>query len=221
MLRLLSRIFSLAACGALVLGAGSASALSTVYSALGSVMAQDNTAAGGACTFATCNVAVTGTLVIDDDGLGNVTLTSLQLSHNGYEVGPAGLISIVIDRDFINLGQGNSVLGTGTTLNGVTSFGSAQIYQYGSTTCTALLFPCVLAGLPDGASPLTSPIGPLAFGNWTFDAFGNLSASIQYTNQNGAIEQLTLAGTIVPEPSTILLVAAGVVGLAIRRRSTV
>ena len=221
MLRLLSRIFSLAAFGALVLGAGSASALSTAYSAtVGSLMAQDNTAAGGACTFATCNVAVTGTIVIDDDGVGGVTITDLSLSHNPYQVGPAGLISILIDRDFINLGQ-VPLAGSGTTLNGVTAFGSAPVYQYGSTTCTPIVFPCVLAGLPTGVSPLTSPIGPLAFGNWNFDAFGNLSAQIQYTNQGGAIEQLTISASPVPEPSTMLLVAAGVVGLAIRRRSAV
>jgi hypothetical protein len=222
MLRLLSRIFSLAACGALVLGAGSASALSFAYNASpGSVMAQDNTVAGGACTFATCNVPVTGTILIDDDGIGNVTITNLSLSHNGYEVGPAGLISVVIDRDFINLGQ-VPVLGSGTTLNGVTTFGVASVYQYGSTTCTPIVFPCVLAGLPTGVSPLATPI-PINLGNWAFDAFGNLSAVIQYTNQAGAIEQLTLGAspTPVPEPSTIALVAAGLVGLAIRRRSSI
>jgi hypothetical protein len=219
MLRLLSRMFSLAACGALLLGAGSASALSTAYIATGSVMAQDNTVAGGACTFATCNVAVTGSLALDDDGLGNVTLTGLALAHNGYEVGPAGLISVVIDRDLITLG-GGPVLGAGSTISSVVAFPATMFAQVGTTTCTPIIFPCVAAGLPNGISPLTSPI-PIDLGNWNFDAFGSFTATIVYTNQNGAIEQLTLNGVPVPEPGTALLMAVGLVGVAIRRRSQV
>jgi PEP-CTERM motif-containing protein len=218
MLRLLSRIFSLAACGAFVLGAGSASALSTVYTVDGfSSMAQDNTAAGGSCTFATCNVPVTGTVTIDDDGVGNVTLTNVSVAHNGYQVGPAGLISIVIDRDSISLGAG-PVLGSGSTISSVVSFPATSFAQVGTTTCTAIVFPCALAGLPDGVSPLTSPI-PISLGNWTFNNFGGWSAQMLYTNQAGAKEVLTLGA--VPEPNTIALVAAGLVGLAIRRRSSI
>lgn len=217
MLRLLSRMISLAACGVLLLGAGSASALSTVYSVSGgSQMAQDNTVAGGACTFATCNIPVNGTVTLDDDGVGNVTLQALSLNHAGYQVGPAGLISIVIDRSSITLG-GGPVLGAGATISSLVAFPATTFAQVGNTTCTGLLFPCALAGLPNGASPLTSPI-PITLGNWTFDAFGNLFASMEYTNQAGAIEQLTLGAFVVPEPSTALLLTVGLVGMVVRRR---
>jgi hypothetical protein len=213
---LLSRMFSLALCGAALLFASSAMAIPITYPMTGSTMSQDNSAAGGACTHATCNVAVTGNLTLDDDGLGNITLTQLNLAHPGYQVGVPGLLSVVITRNQITLGAG-SVAGTGSTINSIVSFPGTSFAQIGTTNCTAIAFPCAIAGLPNGISPLTTPI-PIPLGNWSFDAFGNFTATVVYTNQNGAVEHLNLVGT-VPEPGTALLLATGLVGLAARRRS--
>ena len=113
---LLSRMFSLALCGAALLFASSAMATPITYPMTGSTMSQDNTAAGGACTHATCNVAVTGNLTLDDDGLGNVTLTQVNLAHPSYQVGPGlPVLSVIITRNAITLGAG-SVAGTGSTI---------------------------------------------------------------------------------------------------------
>ena len=210
MLRLLSRMLSLAVCGAFVLVAGSASALTT-YKMAGSLMSITN---AGGC--APCTVPVNGKISLDDDGLGNVTLTNVNLSHQAYQVGAPALLSVLIDRDSITLAAG-PVAGTGATISSVVSFPATQFAQVGTTTCTAVLFPCAFVPLPDGQSPLTSPI-PITLGNWTFDGLGNFTASITYTPNPNGNEILTLTGTPVPEPGSIVLVAAGLVGLAIRRR---
>src|SRR5262245_4661168 len=64
-----------------LLCAGSASALSQTFTLIaGSTMTTVN---GGG----THVVAVTGSLTLNDDGVGNVTLTDLSLSHVAYEVG--------------------------------------------------------------------------------------------------------------------------------------
>jgi hypothetical protein len=215
MLRLLSRKFSLAVCGVVSLLASSAMALPVLYDMTGSTMSIVN---AGGCN--PCTVAVTGTLILDDDGLGNVLLRNFNLAHDGYQVANPALVSVIIDRDLI---QTNvvSVLGSGTTVSGNAVMGTTGIQQVGTTTCTAGLFPCVVAGLPDGVSPLASPIGPIDLGTWAFDAFSNFtSGGIVYTANAQATETLTLVGTqVIPEPGTMLLVAAGVVGLALRRRA--
>ena len=199
------------ALGALLL-AGSASALPVTFNVAGSTMSMVNQVCNP------CVVPVTGTITIDDDGLGNVTLTDVSLAHAPYEVGLAAFVSVIIDRDSISLGAG-PVVGSGSTAGGIVSFGSTTFDQVGTTTCTAGAFPCSITGLPDGSTPLLSPVGPLALGNWAFDLLGNLnSASIVYTNQGGtnpAVETLHL----VPEPGTAALLVAGLVGMALRRRA--
>lgn len=213
MLRLLTRSLPLLAAALLV--AGSASALPTTYYMWpGTQMSMVNQlCAPGACT-----VPVTGTIELDDDGLGNVTLTDVNLTHIPYQVGLVGLISIVIDRDSITLGAG-SVAGTGSTLTSVL-FGSTSFAQVGTITCTGGVVSCATAGLPAGASALASPI-PVTLGTFTFDGLGGFTASILYTSTAQATETLTLNGstTFIPEPGTGLLVAMGVFGLALRRRA--
>ena len=140
-----------------------------------------------------CTVPVTGTIKLDDDGAGNVTLTKVNISHVGYEVGAAGLLSVVIDRDSITLGAG-PVAGTGSTISSVVSFPATQFAQVGTTNYVhPVVFPCGVASPPPGVSPLSSPI-PITLGNWTFDAFGALTASIIYTANPQATETLNLVG---------------------------
>jgi hypothetical protein len=169
-LALLSAKFSLPlALGALLL-AGSASAISTTYDVAGSTMSMVNQIC------APCTVPVTGSITIDDDGLGNITLTTVALSHGPYEVGFPSFVSVVLDRDAIGLGLGVAT-GTGTTVGGNVAFGSTTFYQYGTSTCTAGALPCVITGLPDGPSPLVIGVGPVALGNWAFDLLGNLTSA--------------------------------------------
>lgn len=199
--------------------AGSASALIISYDMTGSEMSMVNTVAGGPCN--PCLVPVTGSLTLIDDEVGNITLSSLNLAHVGYEVGTPGIVSVVIERTAITLGAG-PVGGAGSTLGSNVLFGLTDIAQTGTTTCTPGIFSCALAGLPAGSSPLASPLTDIDLGNWIFDGLRDLSsASIVYTNQSGAVETLNLVGTatIIPEPATMLLVAAGLVGMAVRRRA--
>ena len=137
--------------------------------------------------------------------------------HGPYQVGNPALVSVVSQRDAIGA-RGGPVRAPVLRSARAASFPVPTLFnQVGTSTCTTVLFPCVVAGLPEGVSPLPSPI-PITIGALNFDAFGNFTASIVYTVNPNATETLTLVGT-VPEPSTMLLVAAGVVGLVLRRRA--
>ena len=77
---MLSAKFSLPlALGALLL-AGPASALSSTYDVAGSTMSMVNQVCNP------CVAAVTGTITLEDDGLGNVTLTDVSLAHASKSV---------------------------------------------------------------------------------------------------------------------------------------
>jgi hypothetical protein len=177
----------------------------------GSTMTTTN--AGGAHI-----VAVTGSVTLDDDGLGNVTLTDMSLSHVGYQVGFPPFISIILTRPAINLGAG-SVVGTGSFLTTAT-FGSTDIAQPGAGgVCTSGIVTCVSNGLPEGAFPLPNPLTGVALGTWTFAGVGTaLDAVFQYgPTVSGSTDVLHIIAA-VPEPSTMALVVMGLAGLAIRRR---
>ena len=208
---MLSLKFSLPLVLGALLFAGPALAVSKTFNlTLGSQMTTVN--AGGA-HFA----PVSGSVTLDDDGLGTVTLTDMSLSHAGYEVGSPPFISIVLTRPAINLGAG-PVAGSGSFATSAT-FGSTDIAQPGGTGfCTDGILTCAANGLPTGAFPLPSPLTGVALGTWIFSGSGTqLLATFQYgPTVSGSTDTLTIIAG-VPEPSTIVLVAMGLVGLGIGR----
>ena len=213
-MRLRSRILPLLAVGAFSLP-GPAPAVSTTYYATSEArMSMVNQACSP------CTVPVTGSVTLDDDGSGNVALTDVSLAHEPYQIGLAGFVSIVLDRDSISLGAG-SVAGTGSTQSSVV-LGPTTLAHVGTITCGSGILTCgSVLGIPDGTFPLPSVAVDL--GTWTFDGLGGLSTSIVYTMRGGAIsatETLFLFGstTPIPEPGTCLLVAAGLIGFSLRRR---
>lgn len=215
-MRSLFRSLPLLGAGALFL-AGSASALpTTYYMTSGSQMSIVNQAC------APCTVPLTGSVTLDDGGSGNVALTSVSLAHDPYQVALPAFISIVLDRDSISLGAG-SVAGTGSTLASAL-FGPTLLANVGTVSCISGILTCTgVLGAPDGTYPLPSPVG-VDLGTWTFDGLGGLSASFVYTQLSGAnpsTETMFLVGssTPIPESETSLLVAIGVLGLALRRRA--
>jgi hypothetical protein len=214
---LLSRKFPLPLFFGALLLAGSASALSTTYGLLaGSTMTTVN--GGGSHS-----IALTGSITLDDDGVGNVTITNLSLSHGAFQIGSPPLVSVVTNRPSIVLGSG-PVAGTGSTLTSATFATATTVDQStGTLQCDDGLFTCAgppvnfpgPAGVP---LPLTSPLG-LTFGTFNFTGLGtNLSAVFQYgPTVAGSTDTVTLVAT-VPEPGTLVLLAAGLVGFGIRRR---
>jgi hypothetical protein len=205
------------AVGALWL-AGAASALPTTYSmASGSQMSNENLA----CTPVPCTVPLAGSVTLDDDGAGNVVLTNVSLSHAPYEVGLLPFVSVMIDRDSITLRSG-SVAGTGSTLTSVL-FGPTSFTNVGTITCTSGTITCSsILGIPEGTFTLPARVN-VDLGTWVFDGAGGLSASFVYNLLSAgggpATETMVLVGTTapVPESGTGLLVALGVLGLALRR----
>jgi hypothetical protein len=202
----------LAALFTVALLAGPVSAVSTTYDMAGTTMRMFNQVCGP------CTVGVTGTVMLDDDGAGNVALTDLSLAHVGYEIGSPILLSIVVERSSIVLGAG-SVAGTGSTLSSVT-FGSTTIAQSGSVTCTPLGLGCDLAGLPIGTTPFSDVLIPVNLGTWSFNGAGVISGMFTYMTVTSppAIEYMYLVGTPVPEPGSGVLLAIGVVALGWRCR---
>ena len=216
---MLSRMFSLPlVLGALLL-AGPASAVTKTFN-----LVSGNLSTGS--TMSTLNeggnhvIAVTGYVTLDDDGLGNVTLLDMQLAHLGNEVGFPPFISVVLTRPSIQLGAG-SVVGAGSFATSAV-FGSTDIIQPGGTgLCTDGILLCsgLATPLPSGIPfPLPSPLTGVALGTWTFSGSGTgLLATFQYgPTVAGSTDTLKIVAA-VPEPSTIVLVAIGLVGLGIRR----
>ncbi len=193
--------------GALLI-AGPASAVTTTYDMTGSTMVMTNQV----CL--PCTVAVTGSLTLDDDRLGNVTITSMNLAHDPYQVASPSVVSVILDRDSITLGAG-PLAGTGTTVGGAALFRVTTLAQTGTVTCTGS---CSFLGLPVGVTTLTPSVFA-ALGTWAFDLLGNLTAGPILYTPGAASETLNLVGTPVPEPGTALFMAAGLVGMAVRRRA--
>ena len=148
---MLSRKFSLAALAGTLLLAGPALALTSVYDMTGSSMSMVN--AGGLCTAITpCTIPVTGTMTIDDDGIGNVTITGVTLAHNPYEVGAPALRPQRHHRPRCAWAC-PAVPGAGVTVSGAALFGATQFNQIGTTTCRWALASSRTS--PVGVSPLT------------------------------------------------------------------
>ena len=196
--------------------AGAAAALPTTYTMTsGAQMSITNLACSP------CTVPVTGTVTLDDNGAGGVSLTGMSLAHDPYQVALPSFISIVLDRDSIMLNSG-SVAGTGSTLSSVV-FGATTLKNTGTVSCISAILTCPsVLGVPDGTYPLPSPVA-VNLGTWVFDGIGGLSASFVYTQLTGAnpaTETLFLVGSTaaVPETSTGGLVAIGLLGFAVRRR---
>jgi hypothetical protein len=78
-----------------------------------------------------CVAPVTGSVTLDDDGLGNVSLTDMSLSHAPYQVGLAGFLSVVIARPSITL-DADPVAGTGSLVTSVV-FGATTLTEPGGT----------------------------------------------------------------------------------------
>jgi hypothetical protein len=210
---LLSRKLSVVVSALLL--AGPASAIPVVYTAIaGSKMTMVNQACNP-----NCSVPITGTVALEDNGGGTVTLTGMSLAHAPYQVGLPGFLSVVLERTSITLDAG-PVAGPGSTLTSVV-LGPTSIAQVGTVTCTSGFLNCGGQGLTEGSVPMASPI-PVNLGTWNFtDSGTNLSAVFTYFSvPSQATETLTLVATI-PEPATALLVSGGLLGLALRRRAKV
>jgi hypothetical protein len=197
--------------------AASASALSTTYTLVGdSRMSMSNQL----CV--PCTVPLSGSITIDDDGAGNVALTDLSLSHAAYQVAFPSIVSVILQRTSISLGAG-SVTGTGSTQTSAL-FGATSFANTGTIACLSGAITCVsLFGVPDGTYSLPSPVA-VTPGSWLFDGLGGFSASFTYASLGGAnssIETMYLfgSGAVVPESATGALLAFGLIGLALRRRS--
>jgi PEP-CTERM motif-containing protein len=212
-MRLLSRNSLLAGLGVLLL-AGSASALTTVYNVtdMNAIM----TTVNQVCAVGVCQAPLSGTITIDDDLAGNVAITAMSLSHPLYEVatGSPTLISVKLERTNITLGAG-PILGTGSTTS-VVDFGGTTLTQTGTTTCASIIGLCeVYVGAPPGTYPLPSSVVILDMGTWIFDSARNIIDGVTpYQIVTGSSEFM-----IIPEPGTILLLAMGMAGMAIRRRA--